>query len=158
MKKLLTVLLALLIAFLFAACGTKDSEEDTTVGFNEQDIAQSTRENSESATRISDLEITEIKMSKEAYASNEPIAVSLSWSGTPESSAWVGIIPADVPHGSEEKNDEYDIDYRYLIDFENGAEIVFEVYLEPGSYTMRVSESDGGGVELASANFTVTES
>ncbi len=150
MKKILAILLALIMLLSLTACGEKDNNTDANNNFNKVDVDQS--------KRVSDLEITDIKLNKKSYDVNEPIAVTVSWTGTPDTSAWIGIVPANVKHGNEEENDAYDVDYRYLIDCESGKSTTFETELEPGEYTIRVNEADDGGVELAWIGFTVNGS
>ncbi|MBN2225075.1 MAG: hypothetical protein JW765_10400 [Deltaproteobacteria bacterium] len=68
--------------------------------------------------------------------------------------AWIGIVPSDVPHGSEEVNDKSDISYQYLKGTTSGI-MEFIAPSAPGSYDLRMNESDAGGKELASITFTV---
>lgn len=107
-------------------------------------------------SRICDMEVTGMKMSKEKYDVDEPITVAVSWNGTPAEDTWIGIIPAETPHGTEEVNDQFDVAYFYFTEKSSGDSFVFEgVPLEPGDYTMRINESDAGGAELAWCEFTV---
>ena len=70
------------------------------------------------------------------------------------SDAWVGIIPSDVPHGSEATNDENDLDYEYLDGQESGA-LTFVAPNEVGSYDFRLHDTDQDGQEVASVTFQV---
>lgn len=175
MKKIFTVLLALTLVFTLAACGNdKEPAKDNTDPANSQgsenqasnsgDEAKPSVEKKDGFTaltpdkalRKSDIEITGLKTGKEKFKSEEAITFTLSWTGTPLEDTWIGIIPADIPHGDEEKNDEFDVDYKYLPALESGKEFSFEgLNLEPGKYTLRVNESDSGGAELAWCEFTV---
>ena len=68
--------------------------------------------------------------------------------------AWVGIVPADVPHGSEATNDEHDLDHDYL-DGQVSGELSFMAPFQPGSYDFRLHDTDEDGREVASVTFTV---
>ncbi len=117
--------------------------------------SESTDNASGSIKGIGDLTVKSLKTNKDTYKSEEPIIVTVEWTGTPADDAWVGIIPADVPHGDEKLNDEYDLEYYYIANVSSGDEITFETYLEPGDYTMRVHDTDSDGIELASYDFKV---
>ncbi len=162
MKKIIALLLVLLMCLSLAACGDKPSPGNS----NEQSNLSSNNstDNKDGFTalkvdkdkRISDIEITGMKMGKEKYAVGETVQVTVSWKGNPADDTWIGIIPAATSHGSEEENDAYDVDYRYFTDMKSGDTFVFEnIELEPGDYTMRVNESDAGGAELAWCAFSV---
>ncbi len=170
MKKFLALVLALMLCLSLAACGDKPASKSSEKPSNQPSNEPSNNSSNDAAdqedgftalevdedARISDIEITGMKMGKEQYAVDEPITVTVTWKGKPAEDAWIGIIPADTPHGSEEKNDEYDVDYRYFSDMKSGDVFTFEyITLEPGEYTMRVNETDGGGAELAWCAFSV---
>lgn len=176
MKKLLAVLLALIMCLSFAACGDKKAPENNSEPVSPStntgnDIAPQTEtetktQNDENFTaldvkkedRISDLKITGMKMGKDVYDVGEPIEVTVTWEGTPYDDAWIGVIPAEIAHGSEEENDAYDTEYFYLLEKNSGDTFVFEYAVsEPGTYTIRINESDGGGAELAWCGFIVAD-
>jgi putative hemolysin len=69
--------------------------------------------------------------------------------------AWVGIIPSDVPHGSDTTNDEYDLDYQYL-EGQTAGVLIFPAPHRPGSYDFRLHDSDEDGHEVASVSFTIS--
>lgn len=162
MKKILALVLALIMCLSLAACGDKAAPKSSNESGNQpgNDHADNkdgfTAIDVDKAHRVSDIEITGMKMGKEQYAVDEPITVTVTWTGTPAENTWIGIIPADTPHGSEEENDNYDIDYRYFFDMKSGDAFVFDsISLEPGDYTMRINEYDDGGAELAWCAFSV---
>ncbi len=180
MKKIIAFVLALVMILPLAACGGKGEAEVAEVSHSAPQTQSSAQSGSSSqdagasqstdasqskvdynvpeidqSKRMSDIEITSLKMSKKSYSADEPIVVTVTWKGTPAEDCWVGIIPAEVEHGDEYLNDEHDVDYRYLSGEVSGEEIVFETYLEPGDYTMRVNENDNGGVELGWCEFKV---
>ncbi len=163
MKRLFTVMLALIMVLSLSACSAKE-EEKAPAGSTQNSQQSGTAPAVEKAgfnlleadpeKRVSDLSITALKTDKKSYASGEKINCTLQWTGTPDSSAWVGIVPAAVPHGEEEVNDNDDLEYIYLADHE-GDVFTFTVALEPGDYSIRVNESDSGGPELAWCAFSV---
>lgn len=176
MKKILALLLALTTMLSLAACGgkkddskSKESEKTSQTQASEPPTQSDVKVNTPSVVnsneldvakdnRVSTLEITGIKIGKANYAEDGLITlnVTVDWKGDYTDSAWIGIIPADVPHGEEEKNDEFDMDYRYFKDLKSGAEFAFNpITMEPGDYTLRVNEKDDGGAELAFCNFKV---
>jgi hypothetical protein len=66
----------------------------------------------------------------------------------------VGIIPSEVPHGSESVNDRNDLTYQYLRG-RTGGVLTFRAPPAPGNYDFRMNDSDNGGRELASVPFKV---
>lgn len=70
-------------------------------------------------------------------------------------SAWLGIIPAAIPHGDENVNDDNDVYYEYVRGRTEGTER-FVAPAKPGNYTVRLHNSDGNDAqEVASADFKV---
>ena len=68
-----------------------------------------------------------------------------------------GIWPAGLWQaidGDGTVNDEYDIDYRYLEGQTSGV-MAFTAPEEPGSYDLRMNDTDQDGKEVASITFTV---
>jgi hypothetical protein len=64
----------------------------------------------------------------------------------------VYVVP--MPHGSAETNDQHDLQYRYLSGKTSGT-LSFDAPEQPGSYDIRLHDTDGGGTEIASVTFTV---
>ncbi len=182
MKRFFALWLVLALMFSLAACGGGKDKTPTNTGDLQSDQARQPGDQSaengkdapsdatgteedftvpemDAAKRTTDLKITTMKTKKKLYAPGEAITVTLKWSGTPDSGAWVGIIPADVPHGDEYVNDEADVAYIYLSGNE-GDQFVFDdelaEELAPGMYTLRVNEDDSGGAELAWCAFAVS--
>lgn len=165
MKKFLALALALIMVLALVACGGKDDPKDKPNNEPNGDQQGNSVQNedkdftaleTDESTRICDMVVTGMKMDKEKYSVDEEIKITVTWEGTPADDTWIGIIPAEVPHGSEEENDQYDTDYRYFVDMKSGDTFVFEYgVMEPGEYTMRINESDAGGAELAWCKFTV---
>lgn len=159
MKKLLALLFALTMVLSLAACGGEKTDDPKDAGTPSNSQSDSDVTKNENKKPISDVEITSMKMGKVQYVDDGAfnLNVTVEWKGTPEANAWIGIIPADVPHGSEEKNDEFDIHYLYFGGMKSGDTFTFEnITLEPGAYTLRINESDDGGAELAWCGFSVS--
>ena len=95
-----------------------------------------------------------LTLAKTGYAPGEEITVDFTADPSFLESAWVGVIPSDVPHGSEELNDQYDLSYLYLQGQTSGT-LTFDAPDEPGSYDFRMHDSDSDGVEVTSVTFTV---
>jgi outer membrane protein OmpA-like peptidoglycan-associated protein len=68
--------------------------------------------------------------------------------------AWIGLIPSDVPHGSEDTNDQHDLSYQYVGNKTSGT-FTFNAPDKSGSYDLRLNDSDGNGTEIASVTFSV---
>ena len=96
-----------------------------------------------------------LSLPKTSYQTGEKITVSFNIPVKLDKSAWVGIVPSDIPHGSEERNDENDLAYHHLNGVQKGT-LDFVAPVKPGSYDLRLNDSDSEGNELASVTFTVT--
>jgi outer membrane protein OmpA-like peptidoglycan-associated protein len=95
-----------------------------------------------------------LTLKQNSFLPGEEIVVDFTASPTLPNSAWVGIIPSKVPHGKEEVNDQYDIQYAYLEKKASG-QLKFTAPSEPGSYDLRMNSSDSNGVEITSVTFSV---
>ena len=95
-----------------------------------------------------------LKLSKQSFRPGEAITVTFSAPGGYDSSAWVGIIPAEIAHGDENVNDANDISYQYLNKRTKGT-LTFKAPDRRGKWDLRMSDSDNNGKEVASASFTV---
>ncbi|MBN2620246.1 hypothetical protein JXB22_04065 [candidate division WOR-3 bacterium] len=95
-----------------------------------------------------------LKLDKEIYAPGEEIRVTFNAPGEWGAGAWIGIIPSDVPHGSEEENDQHDIAYRYLEEKTTGL-VTFSAPEEAGAYDIRMHDTDNSGNEITSVSFEV---
>ena len=95
-----------------------------------------------------------LSLDKSQFAPGEQIVVHFYASSTFAANAWVGIIPANVPHGSEAVNDQNDLTYQYLQNRASG-ELIFQAPGNPGSYDFRMNDSDNNGNEVGSVSFTV---
>lgn len=82
--------------------------------------------------------------------------INVKWSapGSYKDNAWIGIIPSNIPHGSEATNDEHDVTYQYLGGKSSGM-FTFTVPKKKGSWDFRMHDTDDNGKEVASVTFTV---
>lgn len=67
--------------------------------------------------------------------------------------AWVGVVPAEIPHGDEAVNDQHDTAYRYLEGDRGTATL--SAPDDPGRYTVRLHDTDDAGRELQSVDLVV---
>jgi hypothetical protein len=96
----------------------------------------------------------DLELDETTYEPGGKITVSFTVPEGMSTSAWAGVIPSDVPHGSENTNDQHDLQYRYLGGKTSGT-LSFDAPEQPGSYDIRLHDTDGGGTEIASVTFTV---
>lgn len=93
-------------------------------------------------------------LDKTRFAPGEDIVVQFTVPEGLSSKAWAGLVPSQVAHGSEATNDQHDLSYRYLGGKSSG-ELSFTAPDEPGSYDIRLNDTDSDGNEIASATFVV---
>jgi hypothetical protein len=96
----------------------------------------------------------ELKLDKTIYAPGEEIRLAFTAPTVFGPKAWVGIIPSDVPHGSEDENDQHDVAYKYL-DKKTQGLLVFEAPEKAGVYDFRMHDTDDNGNEITHIVFTV---
>jgi hypothetical protein len=95
-----------------------------------------------------------LKIDKDKYLPNEVFTVTYVAPAEFEKSAWIGIIPSGIQHGSESTNDKHDLTYQYLNKSTSG-QFTFRAPSNPGSYDLRMHDTDNNGKEVASVTFTV---
>ncbi|MBU1742174.1 MAG: hypothetical protein KKC37_11570, partial [Proteobacteria bacterium] len=95
-----------------------------------------------------------LQINKRGYLPGEKIIVRFTAPASWPTNAWVGIIPARVPHGSEAVNDRFDVAYQYLRRRTEGT-LIFRAPTTPGAWTMRMHDTDANGREVASVTFMV---
>lgn len=95
-----------------------------------------------------------VLLNKTEFSPGETIWLTYKTSVTFASSAWVGIVPSDIPHGSESRNDKFDIGYKY-VKGKNEGTLEFKAPSKPGAYDFRLNDSDNDGNEIASVSFRV---
>lgn len=98
----------------------------------------------------------QVKLDRDTFAPGETITVVYTALPEYDTSAWIGIIPSGVAHGSEAENDRHDIAYKYLRKSTSG-EMKFNAPSNPGSYDMRMHDTDASGKEVASTTFSVLQ-
>jgi len=95
----------------------------------------------------------ELAIDKTSYAPAESIRVQFSASGNWARDAWIGIIPSNIPHGSEPVNDQHDITYQYIEKRTSG--VMTFTAPGPGNWDFRMHDTDGNGREVAYVSFTI---
>jgi hypothetical protein len=95
-----------------------------------------------------------LSLSQKEYFPSEAITVSFNSDMKLSKKAWIGILPANITHGDESQNDQYDLDYRYLNGQSTGS-VKFRAPGQPGKYDFRLHDTDDNGKELASVSFEV---
>lgn len=110
-----------------------------------------------SATFTVTMGAASVSLPKTQYQSGEPLIVSFSSPSNLSPKAWIGIIPSDIPHGNESRNDQFDIAYKYLNGKQQGS-LDFVAPSKAGSYDFRLNDTDNDGNELASVSFIVSPS
>lgn len=95
-----------------------------------------------------------LTISKVSVGPGETVAVTYTTPKGYKENAWVGIIPSDVEHGSESRNDKHDLTYQYLRGSTSGS-LTFKVPTKPGKYDFRMHDTDSDGLEVASVTFEV---
>ncbi len=96
-------------------------------------------------------QVADVQLDKETYLPGDEMQVTVMGPGLTDS-AWVGVIPANIPHGSEEDNDSNDLGYIRTA----GGIVSLVAPREPGDYDARLNDSDEEGKEVASRSFKVT--
>ncbi len=133
--------------------GADTATDDTTT-----DMAQlATSENIQDDESGSMLPtVGSISLNKTVFDPQEEIMITVDIVVDEMSDAWVGIIPSDVPHGSEAENDDYDLSYFYVINAADNQGTL-NAPLEAGMYDVRLFNTDDGqvGIELDSVSIEV---
>lgn len=96
-----------------------------------------------------------ISANKNKVRPGETILVYFNAPPTYAENAWIGIIPSNIPHGSEAENDKYDLSYQYLKKRTKGT-LEFKAPAKPGNYDFRLHDTDSNGKEIAYVSFVVT--
>jgi hypothetical protein len=95
-------------------------------------------------------------LDKATYSPGEQMTVHFTAPASFEDNAWVGIFPADAPHGNEETNDQNKLIFQYLRKRTSG-DLVFIGTTRPGSYDLRMNDTDTNGTEVYTVPFTVAD-
>jgi len=95
-----------------------------------------------------------LRLTRDRYSPGEAIVVDFTAPSSYASNAWIGIIPSQVPHGSEAENDRHDLTYQYLQKRTSGS-LTFTAPTAAGNYDLRLHDTDDNGREVASVSFQV---
>lgn len=96
-----------------------------------------------------------VLLDAESVAPGEYLTVTVTAPANLPRNAWVGIVPSHIAHGDESVNDQHDVSYQYM-EGRTRAVLTFQAPTTPGSYELRLHDTDSGGIELASSTpFTV---
>jgi outer membrane protein OmpA-like peptidoglycan-associated protein len=95
-----------------------------------------------------------IKLNKSTYTPGESITLDFTSALELPKSAWIGIVPSNIPHGKSDVNDQHDVDYQY-VEKKKSATLQFKAPEVAGSWDFRLHDSDAYGTEIASATFQV---
>jgi hypothetical protein len=92
---------------------------------------------------------------RNTFSPGEEIDVSFTAPASYPQHAWLGIVPSQIPHGSEVVNDQNSPVYEFL-DFRTSGIVKLKAPDRPGAYDIRLNSSDDShGKEVASVSFTV---
>lgn len=95
-----------------------------------------------------------LTLEKTSFKPGDTVSVTFTAPATYDTSAWVGLIPSSITHGSGADADANDLDYDYLSKRTTGT-MEFEAPEKTGSYDLRMIDNSFGGKEVASVTFTV---
>lgn len=95
-----------------------------------------------------------LSLDKHTFKPRQKIQVHFTSDKGFTSTAWIGIIPSHVYHGSEILNDSYKIAQKYLKNRATGT-LTFKAPRQPGSYDLRMHNSDTTGKEVTYVTFQV---
>lgn len=66
--------------------------------------------------------------------------------------AWIGMVPSDIPHGDGYENDRYDVLFVYLKGRNSGTfNVTIPGNIPPGEYEFRLFDTDDNGREIVSS-------
>jgi outer membrane protein OmpA-like peptidoglycan-associated protein len=99
-----------------------------------------------------------MKLNKESFTPGEEIVLEFTAPEALPKTAWIGIVPSNIPHGKEDVNDQHNIQWAYLEKKPSGT-LHFVAPEKAGSYDLRMNSGDApDAVEITSVPFTVSGS
>jgi len=121
---------------------------------NESD-SQGAREIGSATFEVSTVKLEgTLTLKKKSFVPGEEIELTFTAPEGLSPTAWIGMIPSNIPHGDENVNDQHDIQYQYLEKKSSGT-MKFTAPAQGGSYDFRLNSSDSNGVEITSVSFQV---
>jgi hypothetical protein len=97
---------------------------------------------------------TSMWLEKTSFSPGERIVLHFRAPASFPTSAWIGLIPSTIPHGSEVTNDQNDLEYEYLKGLTSGT-LYFTAPRKAGIYDFRMHDRDDNGTEVGSMSFKV---
>ncbi len=95
-----------------------------------------------------------LSLESEVYSPGQAMVLHFTAPAGFNENAWIGIVPSDIPHGNESRNDEHDLSYQYLQKRTTGS-LTFRAPETPGQYDFRMHNNDDNGQEVFSLTFIV---
>ena len=124
--------------------GGADGIEEAVVSFKVSDLSEEHHLQSE------------MRLGHRNYLAGDPIEVFFTASSEITGSAWIGIVPSGIGHGSETVNDQEALEKQYLQGRESGI-LVFTAPDYFAEYDLRLNDSDDDGSEVYFLTFRVVD-
>ncbi len=105
-------------------------------------------------TEVSGQVTGELSLTKTKFMTGESIPLTFKVSQKLDKHPWIGIIPSEIEHGDESRNDQHDVSYQYFDNQESGT-LTFNAPTQAGKYDFRMHSTDNNGVEITSISFEV---
>jgi hypothetical protein len=152
MKKLFFLLLALVVCTLAYASAKLiiTLKDGTVIEYSFEDIESILYKVEEERP----LSSPNLSLERFLFSPGEEIRVRFFGTTGLASNAWIGIVPSEIPHGSEAENDKHDLAFSYLNGRTEG-ELLFKAPTKPGLYDFRLHDTDNNGKELDYITFEV---
>ncbi len=94
-----------------------------------------------------------LNLAKKVYQPFEEVVVDFTARPDYADTAWIGLIPSDVPH-TEAESDDHDVAYQY-IHKQTAGQMTFKAPRTEGSWDFRMFNTDVNGKETAAVTFAV---
>ncbi|MEZ6185984.1 MAG: hypothetical protein R3F62_13365 [Planctomycetota bacterium] len=95
-----------------------------------------------------------LELPKLKFVSHEALGASFKAPIVYDYSAWIGVVPSEVEHGTSSGNDAQDRSYEY-VHGRTGAALGLRAPGKPGKYDLRLHDASGSGKEVAHLTFEV---